>query len=135
MDPHLGYRASIEERTRHLHPIRLNESVLICSLRRLVTFHSAHFESSTVYESQSQNADDCLARVLHSKCNIGRDIDWCRKLHFLIIDASSAPIIQTPAPEQKKKVEELVKLEKARRRAEKDHHSEVKKGRRGDNNW
>ena len=89
---------------------------------------------STVYESQSQNADDCLAKVFHSKCNIGRDIDWCRKLHSLIIDASSAPIIKTPSLEQKKKVEELVKLEKARRRAEKDHHSEVKKGRRGDNN-
>lgn len=73
--------------------------------------------TSTVYELQSQNADDCFS-----------------KLHSIIIDASSAPIKKTPSPEQKKKVEELVKLEKARRRAEKDHHSDVKKGRRGDNN-
>jgi len=34
-------------------------------------------------------------------------------------------------------MEELVKVERARRRAEKDRHSEVKKGRRGgnDDDW
>ncbi|KIK02969.1 hypothetical protein K443DRAFT_656034, partial [Laccaria amethystina LaAM-08-1] len=54
--------------------------------------------TSTVYESQSQNVDDCFS-----------------KLHSLIIDASFASIKKTPSPEQKKKVEELIKLEKARR--------------------
>jgi peptidyl-tRNA hydrolase ICT1 len=52
----------------------------------------------------------------------------------LILDASSAPIKKETTPEQKKKVEALIKADAVRRRAEKTHRSDVKKGRR-DGDW
>ncbi|EDR04026.1 uncharacterized protein LACBIDRAFT_330957 [Laccaria bicolor S238N-H82] len=70
--------------------------------------------TSTVHRSQSQNVEDCF-----------------NKLHSLILDASSAPIKKETTPEQKKKVEALIKADAVRRRAEKTHRSDVKKGRRG----
>ncbi|KAF9048856.1 RF-1 domain-containing protein [Panaeolus papilionaceus] len=69
--------------------------------------------TSSVHRSQAQNIDECL-----------------EKLRDLIIVAASAPIQKATSPEQKKKVEELVKADKERRKREKMHKSDVKRGRR-----
>lgn len=70
--------------------------------------------TSTVYRSQSQNIDECL-----------------QKLHSLILAAATRYIKSAPSRDQKKKVEGLVKAEKARRKADKIRRSSIKQGRSG----
>ncbi|KAF9558823.1 hypothetical protein CPC08DRAFT_638447 [Agrocybe pediades] len=70
--------------------------------------------TSTVHRSQSQNIEECLA-----------------KLHGLILSAASSAIKKGPSEEQKKKVEGLAKAEKARRKMDKIKRSSVKQGRSG----
>ncbi|PPQ63243.1 hypothetical protein CVT24_005703 [Panaeolus cyanescens] len=69
--------------------------------------------TSMVHRSQAQNIDECLG-----------------KLRDLIVSAASAPIQKAASPEQQKKVEQLVKIDKERRKKEKMHKSDVKRGRR-----
>ncbi|KAF9007441.1 RF-1 domain-containing protein [Cyathus striatus] len=68
--------------------------------------------TSTVYRSQSQNVEDCLS-----------------KLHSLISTVASSQIKNEPSAEQVKKVEGLMKAQKARNKIDKLHRSSVKKGR------
>jgi len=68
--------------------------------------------TSTTHRSQAQNVDECL-----------------RKLHECILTASTTPIRNEPSPEQKKRVQDLERMEKARRRAAKTKRSHVKSGR------
>lgn len=56
------------------------------------------------------------------------------QLHDLILAASSAPIKNEASPEQKKRVEALERIEKARRRMEKSHRSGIKNNRKK-GNW
>jgi peptidyl-tRNA hydrolase ICT1 len=49
----------------------------------------------------------------------------------MVLAAASKPIKHGPSEEQKKKVEGLVKAEKARRKMDKIHRSSVKQGRSG----
>ena len=51
------------------------------------------------------------------------------QLHALILSASSAALVNEASPEQKKRVEQLEKAEKARRRQMKEKRSSVKRGR------
>ncbi|KAF5327796.1 hypothetical protein D9619_004940 [Psilocybe cf. subviscida] len=71
--------------------------------------------TSTVHRSQDQNIEECL-----------------KKLHAIICTTAASCIQRVPSAEQKKKVEGLVKAEKARRKAEKIARSSVKQERRGD---
>ncbi|KAL6298637.1 RF-1 domain-containing protein [Sparassis latifolia] len=68
--------------------------------------------TSTVYRSQAQNIEDCLS-----------------KLHALIMSASSASLVNEASEEQKARVRGFERAEKARRRADKDRRSAVKRGR------
>ncbi|TFK33434.1 hypothetical protein BDQ12DRAFT_410190 [Crucibulum laeve] len=70
--------------------------------------------TSTVHRSQSQNVNDCLS-----------------KLHTLILTTASRSIKNEATPEQKKRVEGLIKADNARMRAEKAYRSEVKRARGG----
>jgi len=70
--------------------------------------------NSSVHRSQSQNIDECLL-----------------KLHTLILASTLNRIKSAPSERQKKKVEDLVKAEKARRRTEKIRRSSVKQARSG----
>ncbi|KAI0710174.1 hypothetical protein C8Q76DRAFT_859098 [Earliella scabrosa] len=75
--------------------------------------------TSTVYRSQAQNVDDCLA-----------------KLHSLIVSAASAGLVNEPSAEQQERVRKLAQAEKARRRADKDKRKELKRSRsRGGRDW
>ena len=56
------------------------------------------------------------------------------QLHDIVLAASSASVHNEPSEEQKKRIEVLERVEKARRRQEKSHRSEVKKGR-GKGGW
>ncbi|TEB23268.1 hypothetical protein FA13DRAFT_1640138 [Coprinellus micaceus] len=68
--------------------------------------------TSTNTRSQAQNIDDCLS-----------------KLRAIVLSASTTGLKNATPEEKKKRVEGLVKAEKARRRAEKDHQSSVKRNR------
>ncbi|KAJ7746255.1 RF-1 domain-containing protein [Mycena metata] len=68
---------------------------------------------STVHRSQSQNIDECLA-----------------KFHALLIEASSSAIKNEPSEAQKKRVEDLMRADGAKRRAEKSHRSSIKASRK-----
>ncbi|KAF9460362.1 hypothetical protein BDZ94DRAFT_1300001 [Collybia nuda] len=68
---------------------------------------------SSVYRSQHENVEDCLS-----------------KLHDIVLATSSAPIKTEPSPEQKKRVEALERIQKARRKLEKSHRSEIKNNRK-----
>lgn len=67
---------------------------------------------STVYRSQAQNVKDCLS-----------------KLHEIVLSASSVSIKNEPSEEQKKRVAAFERADKARRKQEKSHRSDIKKGR------
>jgi len=69
--------------------------------------------TSTAHRSQAQNVEESL-----------------RKLHQCVLLASSVAIRNDPSAEQVKKVEGLKRAENARRRAEKDRRSQVKKSRK-----
>ncbi|KAF9072564.1 RF-1 domain-containing protein [Rhodocollybia butyracea] len=73
--------------------------------------------TSTVFRSQSQNIDDCLA-----------------KLHALVLSAASAPIKNETSEETKKRVEGHQKAEKERNKMAKAFRSAVKKSR-GKGGW
>jgi len=68
--------------------------------------------TSSVHRSQAQNVEESL-----------------RKLHQCVLSASSVAIKNDPSAEQVKKVEGLKRAENARRRADKDKRSQVKKSR------
>ncbi|KAJ7672290.1 hypothetical protein DFH06DRAFT_1467798 [Mycena polygramma] len=70
--------------------------------------------TSTVHRSQSHNIDECLS-----------------KFHAVLVEASSSAVKNEPSETQKKRVEDLIKASKARRRAEKSHRSSIKAGRKG----
>ncbi|KAJ4489830.1 RF-1 domain-containing protein [Lentinula lateritia] len=70
--------------------------------------------TSTIYRSQSQNIDDCLA-----------------KLHALVLSAASASIKNETSEETKKRVEGHQKAQKERYRKEKAQRSAVKQHRSG----
>ncbi|KAJ3760121.1 RF-1 domain-containing protein [Lentinula raphanica] len=70
--------------------------------------------TSTVYRSQSQNVDDCLA-----------------KLHALVLNAASSSIKNETTEETKKRVEGFKRAQKERNRKEKDQRSAVKQHRSG----
>ncbi|KAH9481866.1 Peptidyl-tRNA hydrolase ICT1, mitochondrial [Psilocybe cubensis] len=70
--------------------------------------------TSTVHRSQLQNVEECL-----------------RKLHSVILSAASSAIQKGPSEAQVKKVEGLVKAEKARRKMDKMKRSSVKQSRSG----
>ncbi|KAI0661670.1 RF-1 domain-containing protein [Cubamyces menziesii] len=74
--------------------------------------------TSTVHRSQSQNVQECLA-----------------KLHALVMSAASAGLVNEPTEEQKERVRSLQKAEKARRRLEKDKRKQVKRDRSGGGEW
>ena len=61
-------------------------------------------------------------------------INLCLQLHNIVLAASSASVHNEPSEAQKKRVEALERAENARRRQEKSHRSEVKKGR-GKGRW
>ncbi|TFY72461.1 hypothetical protein EVG20_g566 [Dentipellis fragilis] len=68
--------------------------------------------TSTAHRSQSQNVADCLS-----------------KLHTLISDMAAKELKNEPSEEQKARVRQLERAEKAKRRAEKSHRSHVKSSR------
>ncbi|KAI0787742.1 hypothetical protein C8Q74DRAFT_1315552 [Fomes fomentarius] len=68
--------------------------------------------TSSVYRSQPQNVQDCLA-----------------KLHSLIVSAASAGLVNEPSQEQQERVRKLAEADKARRRLEQDKRKEVKRSR------
>ncbi|KIO27233.1 hypothetical protein M407DRAFT_193456 [Tulasnella calospora MUT 4182] len=70
--------------------------------------------SSTRHRTQAENVEDCL-----------------KKLHTLILDASSAAITKDPTAEQKQRVRDLQKAHSGRLKKEKQSRSAVKQGRRG----
>ncbi|KAJ7352262.1 RF-1 domain-containing protein [Mycena albidolilacea] len=70
--------------------------------------------SSATFRSQSQNIDECLA-----------------KLRALIVQASSSALKNEPSEEQRKHVEALHKAATARRLADKSHRSKIKAARKG----
>ncbi|KAI0671671.1 hypothetical protein C8Q78DRAFT_1069288 [Trametes maxima] len=74
--------------------------------------------TSTVYRSQAQNVQDCLA-----------------KLHALVVSAASAGLVNEPTEEQRARVRALEKSEKARRRLDKDKRAQIKRGRSGGRDW
>jgi len=69
--------------------------------------------TSTTHRLQAQNVEESL-----------------RKLHQCVLSASSAAIKNEPSAEQVKRVQDLERAEKARRRVGKDRRSQVKKSRR-----
>ncbi|KAI0342914.1 hypothetical protein BDW22DRAFT_1329928 [Trametopsis cervina] len=68
--------------------------------------------TSTTSRSQSQNLAECLS-----------------KLHSIVLNASTAALINEPSEEQKEKVRKLAQQDKVRRRQEKERRSAVKRGR------
>ncbi|PPQ84014.1 hypothetical protein CVT25_000560 [Psilocybe cyanescens] len=70
--------------------------------------------TSTVHRSQSQNVEECL-----------------QKLYSLILSAASGAIQKGPSEAQTKKVDGLIKADKARRKTDKMKRSSVKQGRSG----
>ncbi|VDB84717.1 unnamed protein product [Peniophora sp. CBMAI 1063] len=68
--------------------------------------------TSTATRSQAQNVDDVLS-----------------KLHDLVMRTASGLIVNEPSEEQKKRVKNLERVDKARRRQEKDRRSDTKKAR------
>ncbi|EIM90891.1 uncharacterized protein STEHIDRAFT_90800 [Stereum hirsutum FP-91666 SS1] len=70
--------------------------------------------TSTTTRSQSQNVDDCLL-----------------KLHNLIVSMAASSIQNEPTEQQKDRVRGLERADKARRRADKDKRSQVKRNRSG----
>jgi len=69
--------------------------------------------TSTAHRSQAQNVEESL-----------------RKLHQCVLSASSVAIKNEPSAEQVKKVQNLQRAEKARRRVGKDKRSQLKKSRK-----
>jgi len=69
--------------------------------------------TSSVHRSQAQNVEESL-----------------RKLHQCVLSASSVTIKNEPSAEQVKKVQDLQRADKARRRVEKDKRSQLKKSRK-----
>ena len=84
-----------------------------------------------VHRSQSQNIDECLQKVCYIVSPLHIDETDVLQLHSLILTAASRYIKSTPSDSQKKKVEGLVKAEKARRKMEKIRRSSIKQGRSG----
>ncbi|TRM68317.1 RF-1 domain-containing protein [Schizophyllum amplum] len=70
--------------------------------------------TSTAHRSQAQNIEDCL-----------------RKLHGVVISASSADIRNEASEEQKQRVKGLERADKERRKREKMHRSQLKQSRSG----
>ncbi|KAF9652594.1 hypothetical protein BDM02DRAFT_3109163 [Thelephora ganbajun] len=69
--------------------------------------------TSSVHRSQAQNVQESL-----------------HKLHQCVLSASSVAIKNEPSAGQVKKVQDLQRAERARRRVEKDRRSQVKKSRK-----
>ncbi|KAI0833407.1 hypothetical protein BC628DRAFT_1406453 [Trametes gibbosa] len=57
------------------------------------------------------------------------------QLHALIVSAASAGLVNDPSEEQKQRVRALERIDKARRRAEKDKRQQVKRGRSKGGDW
>ncbi|KAJ3514191.1 hypothetical protein NLJ89_g2514 [Agrocybe chaxingu] len=68
--------------------------------------------TSTVHRSQSQNVEDCLD-----------------KLHTIVLQAASNLVKNPTPPEQKKKVQDLIKADKVRWKEEKMKRSTIKQAR------
>jgi peptidyl-tRNA hydrolase ICT1 len=89
--------------------------------------------SSTTTRSQAQNVEDCLAKVgipyLYQLVKHMNAYICTIKLHATILAASKALIKNEPSEAQKKKVENLQKAEKARRKTDKMHRSNLKRSR------
>ena len=90
--------------------------------------------TSTATRSQSQNIDDCLAKVCYFVPNVGcypiSNVPLFNiKLHKLVLDSSASEIKNETTEEQKQKVRKLEKAQKERNRKEKDYRSSVKKMR------
>ncbi|KAH9850300.1 hypothetical protein C2E23DRAFT_735469 [Lenzites betulinus] len=82
--------------------------------------------TSTVYRSQAQNVQDCLAKA---------STPGGSALHALIVSAASSGMVNDPSEEQKQRVRGLERIDKARRRAEKDKRQQVKRGRSKGGDW
>ena len=79
--------------------------------------------------------EDCLSKVrMVSPMASAHENNLGLQLHDIVLTASSASVHNEPSEEQKKRVEALERADKARRRQEKSHRSEVKKGR-GKGGW
>jgi len=87
--------------------------VELCKSPYFVASTNSLLVTSTAHRSQAQNVEECL-----------------RKLHQCVLSASSVAIKSEPSAEQVKRVQDLQRTEKARRRVEKDKRSQLKKSRR-----
>lgn len=57
------------------------------------------------------------------------------QLHTLIVSAASAGLVNEPSEEQRKRVRDLEKADKARRRLDQEKRKQVKRGRSKDGDW
>ena len=65
---------------------------------------------------------------------IARNID-ASQLHALVVSAASSGLVNEPSQEQRERVRQLEKAEKARRRLEKDKRRDVKRSRSSRASW
>lgn len=63
-----------------------------------------------------------------------RSVDLLQ-LHALIVSAASAGLVNEPTEEQRERVRDLERAEKARRREDKDKRREVKRSRARRSDW
>jgi peptidyl-tRNA hydrolase ICT1 len=88
---------------------------------------------SAVHRSQAQNIDECLQKVILIFFRFRQSVIYLYsiQLHDLVVQAASKSIVNAPSMEQKKKVEDLVKMEQKRRKAQKMKRSDIKQNRKG----
>ncbi|EIW57497.1 uncharacterized protein TRAVEDRAFT_125523 [Trametes versicolor FP-101664 SS1] len=77
--------------------------------------------TSTVHRSQAQNLTRFDRRSL--------------QLHTLIVSAASAGLVNEPSEEQRKRVRDLERADKARRRLDQEKRKQVKRGRSKGGDW
>ncbi|TBU33587.1 hypothetical protein BD311DRAFT_652166 [Dichomitus squalens] len=80
--------------------------------------------TSTVFRSQAQNVHDCLSKARSPS-----------RLHALIVSAASSGLVNEPSQEQRERVRQLERADKARRRLEKDKRRDVKRSRSNRGDW
>ncbi|KAH8118110.1 hypothetical protein DFH11DRAFT_1851108 [Phellopilus nigrolimitatus] len=88
--------------------------------------------TSTLHRSQAQNVDDCLSKHVHT--TVPELTMSSIKLQSLILQVSLSGIKNETSEEQKERVRNLEKIEKARRRREKEYKSKIKQTRKK-GNW
>ncbi|OJT03363.1 Peptidyl-tRNA hydrolase ICT1, mitochondrial [Trametes pubescens] len=96
--------------------------------------------TSTVHRSQAQNVQDCLAKASTPGSSV-RDASSSHfdprslQLHTLIVSAASAGLVNEPSEEQRKRVRDLEKADKSRRRLDQEKRKQVKRGRSKGGDW